>query len=182
MIADPEQPDKYQGLRIGKLHARIGNSDMGMLYDGMYWHYIDKFIFAVSRYIHETKDIKELQRLVHLIKQVHPAFYIPKKGYLWKINIDLTPIPSNIETQPNHDALAALVVYKLVNELCKSTELQDILSIEIQELSYIAEKYYELNTPEETMILCMDPLSLGLHLWSNQWYIGKQDYIDSLYR
>lgn len=39
----------FKGLRIGKLKSCKGHSDAGMEFDGMYFHYIDKFLFALCR-------------------------------------------------------------------------------------------------------------------------------------
>ena len=40
--------ERYRGLRIGKRLASAA-SDPGMALDGMYFHYVDKFVFALSR-------------------------------------------------------------------------------------------------------------------------------------
>jgi len=42
----PNDRGGYKGMRIGKERAKI-MSDAGMSYDGMYWHYLDKWIFAL---------------------------------------------------------------------------------------------------------------------------------------
>merc|ERR1712137_891801 len=44
-----KESKKYVGMRIGKTETRIP-SDPGMDFDGMYWHYIDKWLFALARY------------------------------------------------------------------------------------------------------------------------------------
>jgi hypothetical protein len=66
----------YKGLRIGKTDAREGSSDMGMRYDEMYWHYIDKFIFALCHYTQESGDQSAIGRAAVLVKQLH-AWSIP---------------------------------------------------------------------------------------------------------
>ena len=40
--------ERYRGLRIGKRLASAA-SDPGMALDGMYFHYVDKFVFALAR-------------------------------------------------------------------------------------------------------------------------------------
>ena len=40
---------EYCGLRIGKVRERA-ESDAGMTYDGLYWHYVDKIVFALARW------------------------------------------------------------------------------------------------------------------------------------
>lgn len=44
----PVYEPEHVGMRIGKEQSRA-MSDPGMQYDGMYWHYIDKWIFALTR-------------------------------------------------------------------------------------------------------------------------------------
>lgn len=107
-----DESGSYKGLRIGKANARVGGSDAGMSFDGMYWHYIDKFIFAVCRYAVLSRDSTVVDRIVTLIKQVHPHFLVKETGYLWKINVDCSPIPG-VSAYPNHDALTALIVYRV---------------------------------------------------------------------
>jgi hypothetical protein len=42
------EPRRYRGLRIGKRLASAV-TDPGMALDGMYFHYVDKFVFALAR-------------------------------------------------------------------------------------------------------------------------------------
>lgn len=76
----PKKTIKFNGLRIGKLHSCKGSTDIGMKYDGMYWHYTDKFIFAVCRFAVEAKDAEELSRVVRLVKSIFPKFFVLDKG------------------------------------------------------------------------------------------------------
>ncbi len=110
----------YKGLRIGKVNARQGDIDIGSAYDGMYWHYLDKFIFAVTRYIIETDDEVMLKRVVKLIKQIHPAFLVPGKGYYRKLNVDLSHTADEPENRQNYDVLSTVWIYKNINQLCNS--------------------------------------------------------------
>jgi hypothetical protein len=170
MEPDTELPNACKGLRIGKTQARTisrGGTDMGMSYDGMYYHYLAQFIFAVQRYCVASHNTHQLQRLVRLIKQIHPAFLVPGQGYRWKVNVDLSPIPTDLTTRSNHDAVTALVVYTLVNGICADKPLET----EIADLQGIVETYYQKDV-RELMQHAMDPLGLGLELWSSQWLEG----------
>ena len=87
MTSGVNTPFGFKGLRIGKVAAKK-NSDPGMTYDGMYWHYLDKWIFALLRYYQASDEIEALREAVALIKSVHPAF-LHKSS-----NISSPPFPS----------------------------------------------------------------------------------------
>jgi len=159
----------YKGLRIGKLHSKIGNSDAGMKYDGMYWHYIDKFIFALCRYASSVSNSNEKQKVIQqatmLIKDVHSSFLVPNEGYLWKINVDLTRIPG-VYVRESHDAVSAWAVFNVVQSI--GGDVAD----EIQDLLPIAKRYFEQPLPV-LMREILDPLGLGTHLWILQWLLAE---------
>jgi hypothetical protein len=55
--------DKFVGLRIGKLQENVnGTSDAGMELDGMYWHYLDKWMFALLRLGQTCNDVSFILR------------------------------------------------------------------------------------------------------------------------
>ncbi|KAI9027072.1 hypothetical protein DFJ74DRAFT_662943 [Hyaloraphidium curvatum] len=153
----------YMGLRIGKEMARKG-TDYGMEYDGMYWHYIDKWLFALARYSAVSSDTTRLASAVTLAKQLHPFFFVPGRGYRWKLNVDLTPIAGAPQPRPNHDALSALAVFHLLDAGTGS------LRGEIADLLPIARAY--LASPSSALSDAADPLGLGTHLWTSQWLGG----------
>lgn len=165
MLEDPG--GGFIGLRIGKNLSRIGNTDIGMTYDGMYWHYIDKFIFAVCRYVHLSQDGDALKKVVHLIKGLHPYFCVADRGYLWKINTDCSRIPG-LDPYPNHDAVTALCVYRIANKLSHGQ-----LDSECRDLESIVVKYFDLPI-EQILASARDELGLGLHLFSNQFFEGPK--------
>ena len=59
----------FEGLRIGKERARRA-SDAGMELDGMYWHYLDKWVFALARYGRAAGDAAAVGRGLRLVRQV----------------------------------------------------------------------------------------------------------------
>jgi hypothetical protein len=59
MAADED--GRAKGLRIGKLQSRQ-SSDAGMAYDGMYWHYVEKFIYALCCYAATARDRSALDK------------------------------------------------------------------------------------------------------------------------
>ncbi|CAM9119303.1 unnamed protein product [Phaeothamnion confervicola] len=109
----------YKGLRIGKAKSRRG-SDAGMEYDGMYWHYMDKWLFALLRCSQATDDPALLEDAVRIIRQVHEHFIVRRErdgraiGLHWKLDVDLSPIRGLETALPGDDALSAWVVYSLI--------------------------------------------------------------------
>jgi hypothetical protein len=151
---------RFLGLRIGKVSARRG-SDSGMQFDGMYWHYLDKWLFALARYYQFTEDDKILQEAIQLAKDVFSAFCERRSnrplGLYWKMNADLTPIPALIGScGPNSDAFSAITVFNILNDLSKGS-----LDQEVADLRYILNGYNEAPP--------FDPLGYGLLWWRLQW-------------
>jgi hypothetical protein len=160
-------PYGYRGLRIGKVNART-SSDAGMEYDGMYWHYLDKWCFALLRYHQVSGDVGALRQAVHLIKTLHPAFMHKSGagkplGLRWKVNTDLTPIAGLGQAYPNDDALSGYLMYTLVRHASVG---QDVPSIdqECDELGEVARQYILSGVR-----LSADPLGYGLWGWKCQW-------------
>lgn len=100
----------------------------GMIFDGMYFHYIDKMIYAMYSYARLNNDYEILVEAAELIVDVHPAVCFGQ-GTRWKLNIDLSPIES-INVNPSSDALSAWIMYNLVQTL--SEELRKDTSIAAQ--------------------------------------------------
>ena len=155
---------QYAGLRIGKVNRRKGMTDVGMQYDGMYSHYIDKFIFAVQRYVYLSNDKNELKRLIKLIHAIHPLFLVPERGYQWKINTDGSSVPVlRSSTHPTHDALTSLICYKLVDQI---TDTKKELVHESTDLEVIVRSY--LNQRIQFLV-SNDELGIGMILLTNQF-------------
>lgn len=159
---------RFLGLRIGKVLAR-STSDPGMEFDGMYWHYLDKWLFALARYYQFTGDSDILHKAMQLAKDVFSAFCERRSGrpigLYWKMNSDLTPIPGLIgDYGSNSDAFSAITVFNILNDLSGG-----LLNQEIADLRYILHGCNE--TPS------FDPLGYGLLWWRLQW-LDPNDCVD----
>lgn len=138
MLVDPDRPGCYKGLRIGKLHARC-NSDAGMQFDGMYWHYIDKWLFALIRYHQATKSTDALEHAIRIVKNVHLYFCVPGRGMRWKVNTDMKSIAGLGEAHPNHDAQTAFIIYTLIDSFRPG-----VLERELADLARPFQAYYQV--------------------------------------
>lgn len=157
----------FKGLRIGKEKARA-SSDARMEYDGMYWHYLDKWFFALLRYYQVSGDLDALRDVVSLIKAIHPAFMQKSRtgqplGLHWKMNSDLTPIPESGRAYPNDDALSGYLMYSLVRHASLGKDVPS-LDQECKELGEVAQQYVASGVR-----LSPDPLGFGLWGWKSQW-------------
>ena len=140
-------------------------SDAGMEYDGMYWHYIDKWIFALIRLAQARGQPPD--KAIMLIKDVHEGFLSrdangKPQGIRWKVNTDLSPIKGLEHSHPNSDALNALLVYTLANH-------KGALDKEIAELRPVVASYVKTG-----MRATADPLGWGLEWWTSQWLQGPE--------
>ena len=161
----PNERGGYKGMRIGKEKARV-MSDAGMSYDGMYWHYVDKWIFALVR-LAKAKG-EPPTAAAEFIKDVHPHFLQKDRhgnpmGLYWKMNSDLSVIDGLEDTGPNRDAFDGWVMYSLVNRL------NPVLEKEVKELNQVVIKYVRSG-----LRATADPLGYGLIWWSYQWVEGKE--------
>ena len=161
----PNDKGGYKGMRIGKEKAKI-MSDAGMSYDGMYWHYIDKWIFALVRLGQATGEIPTAA--TDFIKDVHPHFLKKDRhggpvGLYWKMNSDLSVIAGLEDTDPNRDAFDGWIMYNLAHRLNPTLEK------EVKELNHVVTNYVKSGLRATS-----DPLGYGLIWWSYQWVQGKQ--------
>lgn len=156
---------EYRGLRIGKTRDSQ-KSDPGMELDGMYWHYLDKWIFAETRLAQERRAVPA--GALQLVKDVHPAFLQrdaggKPRGLYWKLNIDLSVISGQERTGPKGDALSGWVVYQVVNRAAQEAASQGIQT-ELAELRDLALRYLQ-----QGMHVSGDPLGYGLIWWELQF-------------
>lgn len=108
------------GLRIGKpLNERkLGEPHDEQLeweQDGQYFHYLCKWMHALSRVTQVTGDQRYNRWAIELAKTAHAKFSYRLQGHMekrmyWKMNIDLShPLVSSMG---QHDALDAFVTYQ----------------------------------------------------------------------
>jgi hypothetical protein len=136
------------GLRIGKeedeRRAHEGYDERGEWdRDGQYYHYLTKWMHALSRASCVTSDPRYAQWAVELAQIAHAAFtYIPvpggRKRMFWKMSIDLShPL---VPSMGQHDPLDGLVTY---NELqataarIRGQPVLPVLDIEIADMAAI---------------------------------------------
>ncbi|MER8525149.1 hypothetical protein [Mesorhizobium sp. M0134] len=84
LVADVERVlGRRRGLRIGEAADR----------DGQYFHYLAMWLFALAR----LGDLKPeyRKRGITLARDIHPAFVVPGRGVIWKMQEDLSgPYPA----------------------------------------------------------------------------------------
>lgn len=120
------------GLRIGKkMNERkpheIPNERLEWDQDGQYYHYLTKWMHALSNVSQVANDPKYTQWAVELVKTVHEKFtYMPSSGrqkrMYWKMSIDLSyPL---VTSMGQHDPLDGFITY---NELQKTADKLGLL-------------------------------------------------------
>ena len=148
----------YVGLRIGKVESRKV-TDYGMHYDGMYWHYVDKWLLALARTNHVEEGIR-------IAKSIFPYFFSSSKyggGIRWKLSVDASAPPALQDANANDDTLNALIVFSMLNsKRNQSTKMN--LNDEIASLQTSLRNYRPRVTD--------DPLGFGLECLFDQFVMG----------
>jgi len=120
---DKEEGEKHPtigGLRIGKpLNERKPgepyDEQLEWEQDGQYFHYLTKWMHALSRVSQVTGDQRYNCWAIELAKTAHTKFSYRLQGHMekrmyWKMNIDLShPLVSSMG---QHDALDAFITYQ----------------------------------------------------------------------
>ncbi|KAL7503978.1 hypothetical protein ACHAXN_001679 [Cyclotella atomus] len=158
-------PTGYVGMRIGKVESQI-DTDYGMRCDGQYFHYIDKWLFALSR----TGHIEDGLRIA---KSIFPYFFSKADhsssgGIRWKLSVNASPPKALPPTHgPNDDTLNALVVYTMLeSQRIHLNDCMPSLSLE-SEIQMLQEslKHYHPHVTD-------DPLGWGLEAIFDQFVEG----------
>jgi hypothetical protein len=126
-----------KGYRIGEAPDR----------DGQYFHYLGMWLFALWRLSEVRPDYRA--RAIGLVRDIHPAFFVPGRGVLWKMREDLSgPYPGYGfgALDPFH----AAVVYRLLDPVALASEIRDMESL------------VEASSPN--LVISQD-LGLGMMLW-----------------
>lgn len=162
---------RWKGLRIGKPLA-AASSDPGMALDGQYWHYLDKWMFALARLaVEEGSESPQGQRVIcralGLIRDVHDHFVEHDArtgnplGVRWKVNMDASPIKGMPATRPSSDAVSGLVAYTAVATAAKALGCTGGIESELRDMKGIV---VAMNPAVSS-----DPLGWGLQCWEAQW-------------
>ena len=146
LVAEVERVlGRERGLRIGEASDR----------DGQYFHYLAMWLFALARLGDERPGYRE--RGIDLVRQVHPAFVIPGRGVIWKMQEDLSgPYPGY--GLGAMDAFDGYVSYRLLDERELAREIAEMRAImEVQ--------YPGLEIDQD--------LGLGMMLWLAHFFPGE---------
>ncbi|ADN08653.1 hypothetical protein [Sulfurimonas autotrophica] len=130
------------GLRIGKpLRERAPNEAYDEKQewdrDGQYFHYLTKWMHALSQTANVTKDVKYIRWAVELAKTAHKAFTYKmsdgSKRMYWKMSTDLSrPL---VTSMGQHDALDAYLTYLQLTATASALGEDADLFTEIEEAS-----------------------------------------------
>jgi hypothetical protein len=132
---------RRRGYRIGEAPDR----------DGQYFHYLAMWLFALWR----LSEVRPAYRAVaiDLVRDIHPAFFVPGRGILWKMREDLSgPYPGY--GYGALDPFHAAVVYRLIDPVGLASEIGDVESL------------VEATYPDHTVT---QDLGLGMMLWQTQF-------------
>src|SRR5215218_6293348 len=128
---------RRRGIRIGEAPDR----------GGQYFHYLALWLFALAR----LGDLKPEYRArgIALARAIHPAFVVPGRGVIWKMEEDLSgPYPGY--GLGAIDAYDGYVAYRMLDD--------DALAPEIAEMRALIERDWRtLNVKQD--------LGLGMMLW-----------------
>ncbi len=128
---------RKRGYRIGEAPDR----------DGQYFHYLAMWVFALWRLSEQRPDYRD--RAIRLVRDIHPAFVVPRRGVLWKMQEDLSgPYPGY--GFGALDAFHGAVVYRLLDSVA--------LAAEISELEALVQASF-------TRLVITQDLGLGMMLW-----------------
>jgi len=138
----------FGGLRIGKKLNERGPNDrlderLEWDRDGQYYHYLTKWMHALSRVSRVTENMKYNTWAVELARTAHRGFlYAPsfggRKMMYWKMNIDLSaPL---VRSMGQHDPLDGFITYsELAAGAAKAPPSagEDVLGREIADIEKI---------------------------------------------
>jgi hypothetical protein len=135
------------GLRIGKKLKERGRDEVPDPFleweqDGQYYHYLTKWMHALSRVSEVTGDPRYLRWAMEMARAIHPRFTYPipsvgKKGMYWKMSIDLSyPL---VTSMGQHDPLDGFVTYCELRHAAGRFEAADLpdLGPEIRDMARI---------------------------------------------
>jgi hypothetical protein len=131
-----------RGLRIGEAEDR----------DGQYYHYLAMWIYALHCFGRIDQAYRD--EAIKLVRDIHPAFVIPGRGVIWKMQEDLSrPYPGY--GLGSMDAYDGYIAYKLL--------APDALGAEIREMQQL------ISATHANLFIDQD-LGLGMMLWLSHFF------------
>jgi len=146
------------GLRIGKIHEEDHPDG-----DGQYYHYLVKWMFALSRMTIARNDPKYNNWAIQLAQATHNKFVYDRETkhprMWWKMNIDLTA-PAKL-SEGQLDPYSGYMTYKILREVANN---YDVLEQELSDMIKMVEHRFRHYKGSQ------DPLTLGSALWMSSWF------------
>ena len=132
---------RRRGYRIGEAPDR----------DGQYFHYLAMWLFALWR----LSEVRPAYRAaaIDLVRDIHPAFFVPGRGILWKMREDLSG-PYSGYGFGALDPFHAAVVYRLIDPVGLASEIGEVESL-------VEASYPDLTVTQD--------LGLGMMLWQTHF-------------
>lgn len=183
---------RYRGLRIGKRLASAV-TDPGMALDGMYFHYVDKFVFALARLGEALGGAatKRGERVVNeacaVVADVHDLFVEREAirrafgetardrvservsecvGIRWKLNADGTPVRGLPPTRLSSDVVCGAVAWSAASRLAENAEKKN--AERVTPIRRETDDMREMATRLRPAV-SLDPLGWGMQMWELQW-------------
>lgn len=160
-----ERHPTIRGLRIGKrLNERKAdepqNERLEWDQDGQYYHYLTKWMHALSRVSRVTGDPAYIRWAIELAKAAHARFtyaspYGGRKRMYWKMSIDLTyPL---VPSMGQHDPLDGFVTYSELQAMAT----KDFKDSSLPDLKYEIADMAEICRGMGMNLATDDPLGIG---------------------
>ncbi len=133
---------RVRGLRIGEAADR----------DGQYFHYIAMWLYGLAVLGRHIGDYRSMG--VTLVRQVHEAFVLPRRGVIWKMQEDLSaPYPGS--GLGALDPFAGYVAYHVLDDGSLAPQITDMRIL-------IEQTAVALDITQD--------LGLGMMLWITQFF------------
>ena len=133
---------RSRGIRIGEAPDR----------DGQYFHYLAMWLYALGILGRHIPDYRRVG--VELVRQIHDAFVLPRRGVIWKMKEDLSgPYPGY--GFGALDAFDGYVSYRLLDESALADQIADMRML------------VEQSAPD---LHITQDLGLGMMLWMTQFF------------
>jgi len=131
-----------RGIRIGEAPDR----------DGQYFHYLAMWLYALSVLARYVPDYR--RKGIELVRQIHPAFVLPGRGVVWKMQEDLSaPYPGF--GFGALDAFDGYVSYRCLDENALAHEIAEMRAL--------------IDATAPSLCITQD-LGLGMMLWLTHFF------------